>query len=124
MEALVDTPANMNTTIERSELETLGLELALRDREALEADFGGCVCSALETVKGTLLFQFEIAAEAESRKLAAVSVGHGESRSFALIVLPEGQDGVRVERVEDSAEPLAVIAPSYASLIDVLDVAA
>ncbi|MBN9074184.1 MAG: hypothetical protein J0H34_21820 [Rhizobiales bacterium] len=104
-------------------LDVLGLELALREREALDADFGGCVVSALETVKGTLLFQMEIDAAPERRKVAAVCVGQGEAREFAMIVLPEGAGSITVERAQESGDPLAAIAPSYAGLVDVLDAA-
>lgn len=103
-----------------SELEAIGIELSSRGRSALEGDFSGCVVSALETVKGTLLFQMQIDAEPDVRKVAAISVGHGETRDFALIILPDGA-GVRIERAEESDDPLAAIAPSYAGLIDVLD---
>lgn len=109
---------------DHAELEKLGHELALRDRTALDGDFAGCIVSALESVKGTLLFQMQIDADAASRKVAAVSVGHGETRDYALIILPDGADGVRLERAEESDDPLAAIAPSYAVLIDVLDTAA
>ncbi|WP_274629753.1 hypothetical protein [Arvimicrobium flavum] len=120
----MDTPAEVIDTGDRDELDTLGLELALRDRQALDGDFAGCIVTALETVKGTLLFQMQIDAEPAKRKVAAVSVGHGETREYALIILPQGADGVRVERAADSDDPLAAIAPSFAGLIDVLDVAA
>lgn len=120
----MDTPAEILDVVDRGELDTLSLELALRDKTALDGDFAGCVFSALETVKGTLLFQMQIGADAASRKVAAVSVGHGEAREFALIILPNGSDSVRVERADESSDPLAAIAPSYAGLIDVLDMAA
>lgn len=110
--------------MEQGELDVLSLELALRDRQALDADFAGCVVSALETVNGTLLFQMEIDADADRRKVAAVSVGHGETREFAMIVLPEGAESVTVERAQESDDPLAAIAPSYAGLVDMLDIAA
>lgn len=120
----MDTPAEILDKAEQDELDTLGLELALRDKQALDGDFAGCVVSALETVKGTLLFQMQIDAEAAGRKVAAVSVGHGETREYALVILPDGADSVRVERADESDDPLAAIAPSYAGLIDVLDIAA
>lgn len=121
----MDTLTNKaDTMMEQGELDVLGLELALCNREALDADFAGCVVSALETVKGTLLFQMEIPSEAERRKVAAVSVGHGDTREYAVIVLPDGTGNVKVERAEESDDPLAAIAPSYAGLIDVLDIAA
>lgn len=120
----MDTPADTTDHLEQDELGTLGLELALRDRQALDGDFAGCIVSALETVNGTLLFQMQIDAEPESRKIAAISVGHGETREFALVILPDGAEGVRVERAAESDDPLAAIAPSYAGLIEVLDIAA
>jgi hypothetical protein len=120
----MNTPADTIPLADDDELDTLSLELSLRDRDALDDDFAGCIVSALETVKGTLLFQMEIEADAESRKIAAVSVGQGDTREFALVILPDGAGGVRVERAEESDDPLAAIAPSYAGLIDVLDVAA
>lgn len=120
----MNTPADILDGADRDELGTLGLELALRDKQALDGDFAGCVVSALETVKGTLLFQMQIDAEQTSRKVAAVSVGHGETREFALVILPSGAESVRVERAAESNDPLAAIAPSYDGLIDVLDLAA
>lgn len=118
----MDTPAETTTDI--AELDALGLELALRDSDTLAGDFAGCVVSALETVKGTLLFQMQIDTEVESRKVAAISVGHGRDREFALIILPKGAENVRVERAGESDDPLAALAPSYAALMDVLDIAA
>lgn len=118
------TPGEHDIAADREELDRLGRELSLRDRTALDGDFAGCIVSALESVKGTLLFQMQIEAETARRKVAAVSVGHGETREFALIILPDGADGVRLERAEESDDPLAAIAPSYAGLIDVLDTAA
>ena len=105
-------------------LAALGTVLSQRDEAALQGDFAVCVVSALEAVKGTLLFQMRIDAERAGRKVAAISVGQGEDRAFALVILPDGGGRVRVERAEDSDDPLATIAPSYADLINVLDVAA
>jgi hypothetical protein len=110
--------------LERGELDTLGLELSLRDRDALEGDFAGCIVSALETVKGTLLFQMQIDDVEDARHVAAISVGHGERREYALVILPHGADAVRVERASESEDPLAALAPSYAGLIRILDIAA
>jgi hypothetical protein len=123
-ELLMDRPQETTPPADGGEFDTFGLELSLRDRQALVGDFAGCVVSALETVHGTLLFQMEIDAEDDARKVAAVSVGHGETREFALVILPDGADAVRVERAGESKDPLAAIAPSYAGLIDVLDIAA
>jgi hypothetical protein len=120
----MNTPAHTIDSADHGELDTLGLELSLRDRQALDGDFAGCVVSALETVKGTLLFQVEIDAEPAARKVAAISVGHGETREFALVILTTGAESVRVVRAAESDDPLAAIAPSYAGLIDVLDIAA
>ena len=105
-------------------LEAIGNVLAQRDERALQGDFAGCIVSALEAVNGTLLFQMQIDAELAGRKVAAISVGQGEERAFALVILPDGSKQVRIERAEDSDDPLAAIAPSYAGLIDVLDIAA
>ena len=104
-----------------STLARFGSQLACRNRRMLEDDFAGCVVSALEQVRGTLLFQMRIDTLPASRRVAAISVGCGKAREFALVILADGAEFVSVELADESTDPLAAIAPAYAGMIDVLD---
>lgn len=105
-------------------LETAELELALQLQDFDEADFGQALAAALEDVGGTLLFNMPMAESADCRHVAAVSLGVGEGRQFALVVQPPKGGMPDVERAEDSSNPLAGIVAAYAGLMDSLAAAA
>ena len=54
----------------------------------------------------------------DCQRIAAVRIGSGEEQQFALVIMPPGGGLMRVEPVEQSSNPLALITESYASLMD------
>ena len=86
--------------------------------------FDEVVQGALEAVSGELLFKASVIEAGERVHVAAASVGLGEGRQFLLLTLPDAGGQLKVETASRSKNPLAGIAESYASLMDVLQVAA
>ncbi|MGD9914680.1 MAG: hypothetical protein AB7S80_11425 [Rhizobiaceae bacterium] len=119
-------PPETETTAEGAELDedALGEDLANTLDGALEADpdFGDVVRSAVDRIGGEILF--EIDDVPESGHVAAVSVGDGDLRRFLLVVQPKDGSPLRVEPTEDSANPLAALAESYAGLVEAFKKAA
>ncbi len=87
------------------------------------AAFDEALKQVLSSAGGELLFRFT-EDSAIGEKIAAVRLGDGEARLIALVILPPHGDPLRVEPVEESANPLAALAKSYASLIDAWKAAA
>ncbi len=87
------------------------------------AAFDEALKQVLSSAGGELLFRFT-ENSAVGEKVAAVRLGDGEARLIALVILPPHGDPLRVEPVEESANPLAALAKSYASLIDAWKAAA
>lgn len=104
-------------------LETVEFELALQLQDIARQGFEGALSTALDSVGGKLLFDMPIAIE-DCRRVAAVSLGSGEQRLLALVVLPNGSDTPRVETAENSSNPVAGIVAAYAGVMDHLAVAA
>ncbi|MGE3306401.1 MAG: hypothetical protein AB7I52_10560 [Rhizobiaceae bacterium] len=119
-------PDETKTTAGDAELDedALGADLAETLDDALEADpdFGDVVRSAVDRIGGEILF--EIDDVPESGHVAAVSVGDGDLRRFLLVVQPKDGSPLRVEPTEDSANPLAALAESYAGLVEAFKKAA
>lgn len=88
------------------------------DREA----FDEAIQRVLSSSGGELLFRIP-SQPVDGEEIAAVRLGQGEARLLALVILPQGAP-LRVEPVEDSANPLAPIVQSYASLVDAWKTAA
>lgn len=119
-------PDETETTAEHVELDedALGEDLAETLDDALEADpdFGDVVRSAVDRIGGEILF--EIDDVPDSGHVAAVSVGDGDLRRFLLVVQPKDGSPLRVEPTEESANPLAALAESYAGLVEAFKKAA
>lgn len=80
-------------------------------------DFEESVRMALAAVGGELLFQMRLENVDDCRHVAAVTLGSGDHRRVALVILP--LDGaMRIEPVETSTNPVAAIARSYVGLVD------
>lgn len=90
----------------------------------VDADFAGVVRSAVDRIGGEILFEMQLDNVPESGHVAAVSVGDGELRRFLLVVQPTDGGPLRVEPTEESANPLAALASSYAGLVDAFKKAA
>jgi hypothetical protein len=99
-------------------------ELAPDDKAVSQEEFGEVVGGALEAVGGRLLFKMQIGAEGERQHVAAASVGDGDARQFLLLTLPVSGGRLKVETASSSTNPVAGIMAAYASLMDVLKVAA
>lgn len=107
--------------------------LAEGDAESLEGEAGSspfdpavfdeALSRVLSSAGGEVLFRFAGDA-AEGDKVAAVRLGEGEARLIALVILPPHGAPLRVEPAEESANPLAPLAKSYASLVDAWKAAA
>ncbi len=87
-------------------------------------DFEAIVNGALEAVGGTLLFRQTTGKGEQACHAAAAVVGLGEGRQFLLLTLPVQGGQLKVEPTSQSENPLARIAESYASVLDVLKAAA
>ncbi len=79
--------------------------------------------TALKDIGGEMLFQMRVERE-DCQRIAAVRIGSGEEQQFALVIMPPGGGLMRVEPVEQSSNPLALITESYASLMDTFRAAA
>lgn len=112
---------------------------AMRDRttegDAEEADgeaetaafdpaaFDEALRQVLSSTGGELLFRFSENPGAGD-KIAAVRLGDGDARVVVLVILPAHGAPLRVEPVDESANPFATLARSYASLVDAWKAAA
>lgn len=104
-------------------LEAVELELALHNQNLVSLGFEESIRTALESIGGELLFQMRLENE-DCQRVAAVQLGRGEEREFALVIMPPNGGLMRVEPVAQSNNPLARITESYAGLMDVFRVAA
>jgi hypothetical protein len=104
--------------------DTAEIEAALQGQDIVAQDFERSLQTALSTTGGTLLFQMQIDKDEGHEHVAAISIGAAEERRLFLVVLPADGSKLKLEPVETSKNPLARIAPSYAELVDVFDIAA
>ena len=103
-------------TLDQS-LEAVQLELALHSQNLISLGFEESIQTALKDIGGEMLFQMRLERE-DCQRIAAVRIGSGEEQQFALVIMPPGGGLMRVEPVEQSSNPLALITKSYASLMD------
>jgi hypothetical protein len=104
-------------------LEAVELELALQNQNLISLGFEESLHTALTEIGGEMLFQMRLERE-DCQRIAAVRIGAGEQQQFALVIMPPGGGLMRVEPVEQSSNPLAIIAKSYAGLVDTFRAAA
>jgi hypothetical protein len=104
-------------------LEAVELELALQNQNLISLGFEESIHTALNEIGGEMLFQMRLERE-DCQRIAAVRIGAGEEQQFALVIMPPGGGLMRVEPVEQSNYPLAMIAKSYAGLVDTFRAAA
>lgn len=104
-------------------LEAVELELALHNQNLVSMGFEDSIRAALEKTGGEILFQMRIENE-DCQRIAAVRIGEGEEREFALVIMPPDGGMMRVEPLAHSTNPLARITESYAGLMDVFKAAA
>jgi len=104
-------------------LEAVELELALQNQNLISLGFEESLHTALNEIGGEMLFQMRLERE-DCQRIAAVRIGAGEQQQFALVIMPPGGGLMRVEPVEQSSNPLAIIAKSYAGLVDTFRAAA
>ena len=78
----------------------------------------------MHSIGGEVLFTMPAPAEAGGERVAAVSLGDGEERLLALVILPEGGSGARIEQAETSDNPVAGIVAAYAGVMQHLALAA
>ena len=103
---------------------TTDIEAALQSQDIVSQDFENSLQHALAATGGTLLFQMHFDNEKARGHVAAIRVGTAAERRLFLVVLPADGGKLKVEPVETSDNPLARIAPAFAGLVDVFDVAA
>jgi hypothetical protein len=104
-------------------LETVEFELALHNQNLVSLGFEESIRAALEGTGGEMLFQMRLE-DGDCQRVAAVRIGSREEQEFALVIMPPGGGIMRVEPVNQSSNPLARIAESYAGLMDVFRAAA
>ncbi len=122
-EALTANDAATRESVAVESLETVELELALHNQNLVSMGFEDSIRAALERTGGEILFQMRIENE-DCQRVAAVRIGDGEEREFALVIMPPNGGLMRVEPLAQSTNPLARITESYAGLIDVFRAAA
>ena len=107
------------------ELETVELELALQHEDLIKLTFEDSLKTALDRLGGRLLFDMRLDnAIDDCQRVAAVTLGDGDDKQFALVIMPEGGGSIRVEAAEASGNPLAAIAQSYEGVMTALKMAA
>lgn len=97
-------------------LETIELELALQSQDPVLPGFEGAVREALARAGGALLFHMRVDDAAAPHWTAAICMGAGEERQFFIVTIGADRD-VRIEPLDQSAEPLARIAPAFADVM-------
>lgn len=122
-ETASEAPAETETAAAGESLETVEFELALHNQNLVSLGFEESIRAALQGTGGEMLFQMRVEDE-ECQRVAAVRIGSGEEQEFALVIMPPGGGIMRVESVNQSSNPLARIAESYAGLMDVIRTAA
>jgi len=110
-------------TLEEKLAESLA-DLVPEARTVSEDEFTEVVDGALEAVGGRLLFKMRLDKGGAGEHVAAASVGDGEERQFLLLTLPASGGALKVEAASRSENPVAVLAASYAGLMDVFQAAA
>lgn len=105
-------------------LEIVEFELALKHQDLFDVGFEGAVRRALASAGGTLLFHMRLNGMHGCDWLAAIAIGQGEDRRYALVVQPAGGGPLRVEDADTSTIPLARITPAYAGLMEKFSTAA
>src|SRR5690554_1297007 len=109
--------AHIESSSETASLETVELELALQFQDTAQTGFEGALRQALDQSGGTLLFHMRVDGEDGTRWTAAVCVGSGGDRQILIVTIPS--DGpARIEQTQDSAEPIARIAPAFADVME------
>ncbi|MDW6020946.1 hypothetical protein SAZ10_04135 [Mesorhizobium sp. BAC0120] len=114
---------SLAATAETNSLEAVELELALHNQNLISLSFEDSIRTALQSTGGEILFEMRMENE-DCQRVAAVRIGSGEEKQFALVIMPPGGGLMRVEPVDQSTNPLARIAESYAGLVDVFRTAA
>ena len=104
--------------------DSMGFELALQLQDVELEGFEAAVAAAADSAGGALLFDMPMPAETDCRRVAAVSIGSGDSRLLMLVTQPNDEAALRVETVDKSSHPVAGIVAAYAGLMDRLAVAA
>lgn len=120
---LLDSEMAPAETAAGESLEAVELELELHNQNLVSLGFEESIRVALDRVGGEILFQMRLENE-DCQRVAAVQLGQGEEREFALVIMPPNGGLMRVEPVAQSTNPLARITKSYAGLMDVFKAAA
>lgn len=106
------------------DLETVELELTLQHEDLVKLTFEDSLKAALDRLGGKLLFDMRLDNVDNCQRVAAVRLGEGNEKQFALVIMPPSGGPVRVEPTTESDNPLAAIAESYDGLMSALKIAA
>ena len=110
-EATAAVPLAADPTLAGPEVEAV-IEAALDDDLA----FVGLVRDAVGQYGGEILFELDH--DPRYGHVAAVQMGDGDQRQFAMVIKPVDGGPLRVEPAAESEHPLAAIMQSYAGLVD------
>ncbi|HTV67415.1 MAG TPA: hypothetical protein VMF90_02660 [Rhizobiaceae bacterium] len=106
------------------DLETVELELTLQHEDLVKLTFEDSLKAALDRLGGKLLFDMRLDNVDNCQRVAAVRLGDGAEKQFALVIMPPSGGPVRVEPTTESDNPLAAIAESYDGVLSALKMAA
>jgi hypothetical protein len=90
------------------------------DDQARESRFAQAAGAAVADHAGVVLFSLTAGLGVERRHVAAAAIGMPGEREFLILSMPVEGGQVAVEPAEGSADPVALIAASYAGLVDAL----
>lgn len=119
----MNAPATPQEELPVPSLDAAQLESALGDHDLADEGFEDAMRVALQTAGGEMLFNMRMGGEMDGQWVAAVALGHGEDRHFAIVTVPEDGGALRVEPAEKSELPIARIAAAYAGVMDRLQAA-
>lgn len=83
-----------------------------------DEQFEQIVRDALEPNDGVMLFKMRVGTPEEGEHVAAAAIGDGDQKQFVFISLSTIGGELTVEPADESSNPLARIAASYAGLAE------
>jgi len=114
----MDTHAPEAAATGADNLETVELELVLGLTDFTIANFDDQIKSVAGQAGSELLFAMPASFIPDCSRVAAVSTGAGEKRQIVLVILDADGKTVRTEKSQNSSNPFAGLAASYAYVME------